>query len=737
MKKGTKRAIALVLALLLLAAMAGCDGEEITPTSSNVTTAPDPATYTFRDYLLGTPTHYDPLSWETEYDRYVLRHTTMGLYDMVPGETAGSIAFVAEMASGQPRDVSEKYAGNEMYGVPVENFEGYAWEIDLNPNAVWEDGVPITADTYIYSMMQLLDPAQKHSRAAAYCSGRFAIRNADNYYRQDQVGQIAYATLQSLGYTSVEEARTDGYENFYLDMTGFWHLDCGYVDITDKTEYRDETVQENKKEDAVSAKYLYDKYLKTGKGFSDFQAEYIAVRTRDVKEVTWADVGLKKSGEYQLTLFLESPVSAEELKYNLTSNWIVPAGYTPGVYGTDSDDYLSYGPYRLVSTLPGINLRLEKNENWYGYSDGKHEGQFQTTHIFTRIMQSEDVAVEAFLAGQIDRLSTTGSRIGAEGLRNYVIEPQSYTSKLTFNTDPESLQNRQSPGISKILLADVRFRQAISMVLDREKIAKAVSPVHEPAYGLLNSSYIAGFSLGQPYRQTEQARQALDQVFAREISAAEVREAAKALFLEAYNAAVKAKKISGTDMIRFDFVVYGDGAVYQNIVSGVQQSIDAALAGTELEGRIKIDLVADANYYGRARTGDFDIILSTLGGSTMDPYMMMENYCDPDRLFEYGFKPDQERLTLTLGEEVVTKTYRRWYWALCYGAYANADPELRTTILAALEQGILQQYRCIPVYSRNTAIFYGERIVPPGEDGGGGIWQGSVRHMAFLYEDEK
>lgn len=727
-----KKATALLLALVMMASVAGCDREDPAPTTS-VTTAPEVVTYTFRDYLLGDPKNYDPLSWETESDRYILRHTTMGLYDMVPGAAAGSVELIPEMAAGEPRDVSEKYAGNEMYGVPVENFEGYAWEIDLNPGAMWEDGVPITADTYIYSMKQLLDPAQKHNRAAAYCSGRFAIRNADNYYRQDQVGEVAYATLQSLGYTSVEQAREDGHQHFYLDMNRFWHLDCGYIDITDTTEYRDETVQENKKEDAVSAKYLYDKYLKTGKGFSDFQAEYIAVRTRDVQEVTWNDVGIKKSGEYRLTLFLESPVSAEELKYNLTSNWIVPAGYTPGVYGTDSDDYLSYGPYRLVSTLPGINLRLEKNENWYGYSDGKHEGQFQTTHIFTRIMQSEDVAVEAFLAGQIDRLSATGSRIGAEGLRSYVVEAQSYTSKLTFNTDPMSLLSRQSTGISKILLADVRFRQAISLILDREKVAKAVSPVHEAAYGLLNSSYLVGFSQGQPYRQTAQAQQALNGVY----PGADALETAKGLFMEAYNAAVKAKKISGTDMIRLDFVVYGDGPVYHGIVSAVQQSIDQALVGTELEGRVQIDLVADADYYSRARTGDFDIILSTLGGSTMDPYMMMENYCDPDRLFEYGFEPDREHITLTIGEQVITKTYRRWYWALCYGAYANADPEIRTTILAALEQGILQQYRCIPVYSRNTAIFYSERIVPPGEDGRGGIWQGSIRYMAFLYEDKK
>lgn len=723
-----------LLALLLVAVMlTGCSGDDAHETTAPVTVPEEPATYTFRDYLTGDPTCYDPLSWETEYDYYVLRHTTMGLYDMVAGEKPGSFKLIPEMAVGEPRDVGERYAGNELYGIPTENFEGLAWEIDLNPDAVWEDGTPINADTYINSMKLLLDPQYKLPRAAVYCSGRFAIRNADHYYRQDQLGQIVYATLKELGYTSVEEAREDGYEKFYLDMEGFWHLDCGFVDITDTTELRDETIQEGKKEDAVSAKYLYDKYLKTGKGFSAFQSEYIAVRTQDVQEVEWIDVGIKKSGEYQLTLFLEAPITAQELKYNLTTNWIVPENYDPAVYGRDADDYLSYGPYRLVSTLPGINLRLEKNKNWYGYSDGKHEDQFQTTNIFCRIIRSEDIAADAFLAGQIDRLSATGDRIGEEGLEKYHLEAQSYTSKLTFNSDFESLESRQSEGINKTMLAYRDFRQAISMVLNRNKIAKAVSAVHEPAYGLINSTYITDIGTCTPYRDTEEGKEVLEKLYGQDATL----EEARALFMRAYNAAVKAKRITGTDVIRLEFVAYGDGAVYQGITAAIQDSLDAALAGTELEGRVFIDLVADEDYYSRARRGEFDIILSTFGGSTMDPYAMMENYCDPNRLFEYGFDPDAQTLTLTIGDELITKTYRRWSWALNHGAYARADEKTRNTILAALEQGILQQYRCVSAYSRNTAVFYSDRVIPGSETNPNQIWQGSVRHMAFLYEDKK
>lgn len=38
---------------------------------------------------------------------------------------------------------------------------GYVFEIKLNPDAKWQDGTAITADTYVYSMQQLLDSSMK------------------------------------------------------------------------------------------------------------------------------------------------------------------------------------------------------------------------------------------------------------------------------------------------------------------------------------------------------------------------------------------------------------------------------------------------------------------------------------------------------------------------------------------------------------------------------------------------
>ena len=39
---------------------------------------------------------------------------------------------------------------------------------------------------------------------------------------------------------------------------------------------------------------------------------------------------------------------------------------------------IGYGPYNLTYFELDKQYTFERNENWYGYTDGKHLGQFQT-----------------------------------------------------------------------------------------------------------------------------------------------------------------------------------------------------------------------------------------------------------------------------------------------------------------------------------------------------------------------
>ena len=48
--------------------------------------------------------------------------------------------------------------------------------------------------------------------------------------------------------------------------------------------------------------------------------------------------------------------------------------------------FMSAGVYKLVSFEEDKQFVLERNENWYGWTDGKHEGQYQPTKIIFDII---------------------------------------------------------------------------------------------------------------------------------------------------------------------------------------------------------------------------------------------------------------------------------------------------------------------------------------------------------------
>ena len=103
-----------------------------------------------------------PHTWETADDSYILGYTTTSFYDLVLNATGDGFTVVDEMALGLPRDVTQDYVGQ--FGI-TETDTARAWALTLNPLACWDNGEPITADTYLYSYQQLLDGKMMNRRA--------------------------------------------------------------------------------------------------------------------------------------------------------------------------------------------------------------------------------------------------------------------------------------------------------------------------------------------------------------------------------------------------------------------------------------------------------------------------------------------------------------------------------------------------------------------------------------------
>jgi ABC-type oligopeptide transport system substrate-binding subunit len=75
-----------------------------------------------------------------------------------------------------------------------------------------------------------------------------------------------------------------------------------------------------------------------------------------------ADVGIKKTGEYQLTLILDRPMTATSLALALTEVFLMNSGSD---YSVSPENYLSCGPYR-IEAVTGEEILLVSNAYWHG-----------------------------------------------------------------------------------------------------------------------------------------------------------------------------------------------------------------------------------------------------------------------------------------------------------------------------------------------------------------------------------
>ena len=133
-----------------------------------------PAVYTFRDYLVGaTDMQWSPLTWQTTQDAYILEYTTTGLYTFTLNSDLSGWTILCEMAAAPPEDVTQDYVGQ--FGI-TQGQTARAWRIQLNPEACWSNGDRITAQTYVYSYQQLLDPRLENSRGFCCKSSIYMLK---------------------------------------------------------------------------------------------------------------------------------------------------------------------------------------------------------------------------------------------------------------------------------------------------------------------------------------------------------------------------------------------------------------------------------------------------------------------------------------------------------------------------------------------------------------------------------
>lgn len=781
----------------------GSDVEVPEEVTENFTKTEKEDIYSYNSYYSVNPKTWNPHTWTDGYDSVILEYTTIGFYGVQLNASGDGYEWVCEMAAAFPSDVTENYVGH--YGISAGESRK-AWEIKLNPAACWEDGTAITADDYIYSMQQLLNPKMLNRRLDSYTSGDLSVYGAKNYVYS--LTSATFETLSSLGYDDAQAAIADG-QTVFLDAWTFWNAEgytdkdgnlCPqYISISDTTVYDTPSAwTSGVSADAFSGKQIFETYY--GKELTD-DLLFIE-RDNENLDYGWEEgsnggVGLLKTGTYKIVLILNSAVDDFTLKYKLSSTWLVnkdlyekckvtTGGLVSSTYGTSLNTYISYGPYKLSSFYNDNSYTMKTNEYWYGYSDGRHDGQFQTTSVnFTYLDPStaKSTSLQLFMQGKLDDYSLDGSEMPAYGNSRYLYTtPESYTYQFFICTDYGKLHERDTSSANHSVLSLQSFRKALSYSIQRATYCTKYDPASEPGFGVLNYLYVIDPETGATYRDTEEAKRVVLEVNdfketdsgwtsnngniygdiddAYEAVTGYDKALAAKLFEQAYAEAVaQGIYTAGTPVVidRGSTGVSANGTAFLNDLNGWIADVLASCTGATFPS---VTLVyntrynTSATYWAAVKGGDIDLAFSAWGGSAMSPWSTIYNcYIDKGNTLNYGFTEIAENLNLTIAADGgdITATLSDWAkWLANYqedsdyqginlskklGILAEADMDFKVKVLAECEKAQLLTYSNLPIFYSAQNALHSAKYNLGTESYLQLLEFGGVRHISYNYTD--
>ena len=769
--------------------------------------------FTYKAAVSSSPTTWNPHTWENNTDSIILGYISMGFYDvqLKYDETGAVVGYewAYEMAAADPEDVTEDYVGK--YGVESGD-ERKAWRISLNQDAVWQNGDEIKADEYIYSMQQLLDPTMLNRRSDSYTGSTFSIYGARNYLYSET--QTIYDSLESHGYTSVDEALAAG-EKVYIDMWSSWGMqgmtdengnECPqWLPVNDTTLYRDLAIEDPNAEDAwVSANYIYKHY-----GSETLMANSLVAIPVNNEHLDyawdWQDdgnggVGLVQVDDYTFDIILDNEIDDFYLHYKLTSNWLVhretyekTKDEANGVnrYNTGSvANTMSYGPYVLTSFEFDSHFTLARNENWYGYTDGKHNGQYSTTNLDYTYVSGETAKAqmkEMFMLGNLSDYTIDGTEWSTYGNSRYIMsEPESYAYQFFLATDrsQDFLEKESSASENHKVLGLSTFRKALSFSINRQSYITRFEPTSDIGLGLLNDLYIYNPDTGEAYRDTDAAKETIlkaQDYYEKDGVWYNVHDEAQGSLDDAYDSLTGFDLSHAADLMEQAYqeavhegIYDGDPVVitYCTVGSGVSENLQALIdmingmladviaacdQPTFKSVSLKVQLYADeATYWEALKAGEMDLSFSAWGGSAMDPWGIIYScYIDSANSNNFGFDSVAKGIGITInynGKDVAASLYDWAAWL--YNAQSDnqydktnlykalgvavgeAEYDFKLEVLAQCELAQLQTYSNLPIfYSYITSLRSAQYNNGSDYYVNNMIGYGGIRHIYYNYSD--
>jgi len=580
MKKVKLTALAIAMALFCSFALTACGGgdkrDAKTKQASFVASADDNPTYTYNTFTAVSPSNWNELTYLDNNDTQIMNYIQSPFFefdyqfDKNGNIVSGKFDVEYSFATGL-EDVTADYVGQ--YGIEEGNTQK-VWKITIRNDGMWDDGTPIKAGDFVYSMQEQLNPLFRNRRADSFYNGSVNIYNAWEYVFQGSKGYYDATKIFST-YDSANDKdlyfcfgpykyKDENDKDVSVDnaMRTSWGFPASYdaastlaymmnyigldvnAEVVAKMEGK--SLKDIKADSAMNAELLKIAtwWVESETALTELPDEILELCVADaaLPELDFSEVGMFAPDDTHIVIALTKGINFIDADGNLTYHAPYEFSSLPLVkrdlyekckikpttegglwttnYNTSKETTASWGPYMLTDFQKGKTYTLSRNTNWYGYNMEKYAGQYQTDAIKCSTVSSYSTQLLMFRNGQIDDLGIDVSI--ADDYKNSeraYYTPDDFVGSFQLQSNVESLKNRgESEGVNKMLLKYQDFRKALSIGFDRADFVYKCTTSSKAGFGLYNSMHYYDVANGGVYRDTDYAKKALCDVYGIDVS---------------------------------------------------------------------------------------------------------------------------------------------------------------------------------------------------------------------------
>lgn len=530
----------------------------------------DGKSYTLNDYMNNTPSNWNEMDYQSNDDTVIINNTTSSLfgYDYaLKNPSAGRVKadgslnidnidfehhVVTYEAATKLEDVTSQYGA--AWGLTADQISagGYAWRITLRDDLAWDDGTPIKASDFVYSMKEQLNYALRPFRADGYWSANgMKIHNAKNYYYQGETVDLPaegvkfadltladgvynlngkklslalYDGVAALGGDSLG-AYVDAYQDKYFDMDTWAEL-TAIMDANKRVAVTDATLEKvaimmtplfAESEEDVFTKEDALVFLFVTTSFAPMTFDKVGIFAEegsDLKIIVVLDdpeSWFREDGSLSYTISNASlPLVKQSLYESLKKQPAQGGDRWTTTYNTSVETSASWGPYKLTYFQVDKKFVMERNTYWYGYSLEDKQDQYLTDKISVEVIQEDNAVQMAFWKGEIDSISfdKLGNAAEYQNSDYAVFSPDA--SAVAYGIQLYSnLSVLKNSGKNNGILAIRDFRWALSLAFDRNTFNQDQLIGMQLGLGLLGPGYYYDPENSLSYRGSDAAKSAL------------------------------------------------------------------------------------------------------------------------------------------------------------------------------------------------------------------------------------